>query len=105
MLEAATDRNDGIANSAAGLFTSDGTATIINAGFIPFSVEIFNETDNITWHKIVTMGAAVCVKRVAAAQTMDATTAIVIGPRADQSVTLSAALCGTAKAISWRIAR
>jgi hypothetical protein len=106
MLEAASGRNNGIANSAYGLFTSDGTATVINVGFVPTIVEVFNETDNIVWRKIVSMGATICVKTVAAGtQTMDATTAITIGSNADNTVTLSAALCGTAKAISWRVAR
>jgi hypothetical protein len=93
-------RADGIVNVVSGSFTSDNTATTLTLGFIPLEVFVVNETDVITWRKLDPQAAANCIKVVAAGtMTLDTGSAIVINT--DGTVTLSATLCGNAKAIKF----
>jgi hypothetical protein len=104
MLNSPSARADGVVNSAIGSFAADGTACIINLGFVPHQVIVFNETDVIRWEKLGSQVAANCIKTIAAGtMTLDTTSAIVIN--ADGTVTLSAALCANGKAIKYRAMR
>lgn len=95
-----TSRADGIINSASGSLTGDATATTITLGFNPLQVFVVNSTDTITWNKIAGMAAANSVKTVAAGTTtIDTGSAILIN--GDGTITLSATLAASAKAIAW----
>lgn len=97
-------RADGVVNSASGSFTGDGSAQQIALGFIPTHCVVVNETDTIIWEKVDPQVAANCIKTVAAGTTtIDTTSAIVFN--ADQTMTLSAALCAAGKAIVFRAMR
>lgn len=97
-------REDGVARSATFSFTGDGGAQTITLGFVPTEVQIINETDVILWSKIDPMAAANSIKQVAAGTTtLDTGSAIVIN--ADGTLTLSATLAASGKAIKGRAAR
>jgi hypothetical protein len=91
-------RADGIVNVLTASWTGDAAAQTITLGFVPTQVTIVNETDVIVWTKIDPMAAANCIKVVAAGtMTLDATSAIVINT--DGTLTLSAGLNATGKAL------
>jgi hypothetical protein len=93
-------RADGIVNVASGSFTSDGSAQTVTLGFVPLHVLVVNETDVILWEKFDPMVAANCIKVVTAGTTtVDTGSAIVIN--SDGTLTLSATLVGTSKAIKF----
>lgn len=93
-------RNDGIANTVSGSFTGDGAAQILNLGFVPQQIIIFNETDAIRWEKLDQQVAANSIKTIGVGtMTLDATSAILFN--VDGTVTLSAALAAAAKAIKF----
>jgi hypothetical protein len=97
-------RGDGIVNSYTASWTGDGAAQTINLGFVPTHVIIVNETDVIRWEKIDPMAAANCLKTVTAGTlTLDATSAIVVN--SDGTLTLSAGLNASAKALKIRACR
>lgn len=91
-------RADGIVNSQTASWTGDGAAQTITLGFVPLHVIVINETDVIRWEKIDPMAAANCLKTIAAGtMTLDATSAIVIN--SDGTLTLSAGLSASGKAL------
>lgn len=93
-------RADGIVNSAYGSFTGDGAASTITLGFNPQHMIVVNETDATTWQKIAGMAAANSVKTVTAGTTtVDTGSAILFN--GNGTVTLSATLGASAKAIAW----
>lgn len=93
-------RSDGVINSVHGSLTGDGSASVVNLGFNPAKVVVFNSTDVIRWEKDASMAAANCIKQVAAGtMTNDSTSAILFN--GDGSITLSAALGASGKAISF----
>lgn len=97
----ATSQAASVTGFASGSFTSDGTAGTINIGFTAREVNVVNETDTIIWRKMDGQAAANCVKTVAVGTTtVDTGSAILINT--DRTITLSATLCGTAKAIAWQ---
>lgn len=90
-------------NRTDGYFTSTGDAVEIRTGFKARKVTIINDTDGITWEKFRGMADANTIKMVlggSLAGTKDTGSAIAI---ADRTVTLSAALVGTAKNIVFHI--
>lgn len=98
--DTATSRSGSIVNFSSGSFTSDNTACVVTVGFVPRWVKVVNSTDVIVWEKIEGMAAANCIKTVTAGTTtVDTGSAILINT--DGTVTLSATLCGNAKAIAW----
>src|SRR3954471_471864 len=91
-------RGDGVVNSCTFSLTGDAAANTITLGFVPTHVVVFNETDVIRWEKIDPMAAANCIKVVAAGtMTLDTGSAIVINT--DGTLTLSAGLNASAKAL------
>lgn len=91
-------RGDGVVNVATASWTGDAAVQTITLGFVPYQVVIFNETDVIRWEKFDPMAAANCIKVVAAGtMTLDATSAIVINT--DGTLTLTAGLNASAKAL------
>lgn len=103
----ATSQAMGLSNFASGSFTSDGNDYSITLGFKPRYVKIVNSTDVIVWEKIEGMAAANSVKTVAGTTGANdtVTTTVETGSdiliNADNTLSLSAALAGTSKAISW----
>jgi hypothetical protein len=91
-----TRRGDGIVRSQDGAFVGDGTAAVINLGFIPSFFLLINQTDVITYEKLRGMAAANCIK-VVAAGTMTLDTGAVITIGTDGTVTISAAANVAAK--------
>ena len=90
----------GVCNFASGSFTSDNTATTVTLGFTARWIRIVNSTDTITWEKQAGMAAANAVKVVAVGtMTIDTGSAVLINTNG--TLTLSAALVGATKAISW----
>lgn len=90
-------------NRTDGFFTSTGDPVQINTGFQPRKITVFNETDGIKWEWYRGMAAANSIKILLGGSptlTKDTSTAFVIAGRA---ITLSAALCGTAKNIIYHI--
>lgn len=91
----------GISEFASGKFTSDGTAAVVTLGFVPRYIQIFNETDVITWEKFEGQADANSHKIVAAGtKTTDTGSAIVISST-NRTFTLSTTVCGTSKTIYW----
>jgi hypothetical protein len=88
-----------VANFASGSFTSDGNATIVKLGFTARRVEAVNSTDTIVWTKLEGMAAANCVKVTSTTQSIETSSDILINT--DKTITLSATLVGSSKAISW----
>lgn len=103
----ATSQALGINNFASGSFTSDGNDYIVTLGFKPRWVKVVNSTDTIIWEKIEGMAAANSIKTLAGTTgandtvttSIDTGSAILIN--ADGTISLSATLADTAKAISW----
>jgi len=93
--------NGGISNFSAGSFTSDGTAATVTLGFNPSWVKVVNTTDNIQWDKIYGMPAANSVKTVGGTVAITQDTGSAILFNGDGTITLSATLAGTSKAISF----
>lgn len=97
-------RSDGVVNSVTGSLTGDAAANTITCGFVPTHVIVIDETDAIRWEKIDPMVAANCLKTVTAGTTtVDTGSAIVINT--DGTVTLSATLAASGKALKFRCAR
>lgn len=94
----ASARSGGVINTASGAFTSDGNATILNLGFAPNCIRVINETDAIIWDKMSGEAAANCMKTDTAVA-LSTSSDIVINT--DGTVTLSATVVGTTKAIRW----
>lgn len=94
----ASARSGGVINSASGGFTSDGNITILNLGFAPSMVRVINETDAIIWDKLGGEAAANCMKTDTAVA-LSTSSDIVIN--SDGTVSLSATVVGTSKAIRW----
>lgn len=93
-------RNRSINASDSGKFTGDGAATTITLGYNPSCLVVVNETDAVRWEKIKGMAAANSLKLTGVpAFTVDTTSAILFN--GDGTVTLSAALGASGKAISW----
>jgi hypothetical protein len=93
-------RPDGVVNAVSGSLTGDAAANTINCGFIPLHVIVINETDAIRWEKIDPMVAANTLKTVTAGTTtVDTGSAIVINT--DGTVTLSATLAASGKALKF----
>lgn len=93
-------RGDGIVNAVSGSFTGDGAAQIINLGFNPIQLVLFNETDVVRFDKLDTQLAANSIKVIAAGtMTLDAGSAIVFN--GDNTVTISAATSIAAKAFKF----
>lgn len=95
-------------NMHTGDFTSSGDDVVINLGFKPRRITIINETDGITYQRIVGMAAANTVKFVlggSLAGTKDTGSAIVEsdGGSGNYSVTIPAATAGTSKHIVYCI--
>lgn len=84
-------------------FTSDGNPVVVPLGFLPVYIKIVNDTDGIAWEWIRGLAATHSTKLTGAADlAVDTTGAVVVsGDTLDGNmlVTLSAALCGTAKNI------
>lgn len=103
----ATSQAMSISNFASGSFTSDGNDYSITLGFKPRYVKIINSTDVIIWEKVEGMAAANSVKTVAGSTGANdtITTSVETGSdilfNSDGTMSLSAALAGTSKAISW----
>jgi hypothetical protein len=92
--------SNGVMNFQAGSFTSDGTDTTLELGFVPRWIKVVNSTDVIVWEKIEGMAAVDSIKTVTAGTTtIDTGSAIIIND--DGTVVLEAATVGSAKAISW----
>lgn len=95
-----TKNSGGVVNNASGTVTGAAAAVTITLGFIPQSVEVYNETDVILWKKFPTQAAANCIKIVATAvMTNDTGSAIVINT--DGTVTLSATLAASGKVLHY----
>lgn len=97
-----------IHNLHTGDFTSTGDDVVINLGFKPRRITVINETDGITYQRIVGMAAANSVKFVlggSLAGTLNTATAIVETDNlaGNYSVTIPAATAGTAKHIVYAI--
>lgn len=92
-------QSDGVNSFRHGSFTSDGSAQIINPGFVPNSIEVINETDAILWKKFQPMVAANSIK-IDTAVAVDTGSQILFNT--DGTVTLGATLVGTSKAIKFR---
>ena len=94
----ATSKTGTILNCISGSFTSDGNATIVTLGFTPRFCKIVNSSDTIVWDKLEGMAAANCVKTTATTESIETSSDILF---AAGTMTLSATLVGTTKAISW----
>jgi hypothetical protein len=93
-------RADGIVNVVTGSLTGDAAANTITCGFVPLQVIVINETDATKWEKFDPMVAANTIKTVTAGTlTVDTGSAIVIN--SDGTVTLSATLCASGKALKF----
>lgn len=91
-------RADGVVNVQTFSLTGDAAANTVNLGFVPTLVEIINETDATLWRKWDPMVAANCIKVVTAGTlTVDTGSAIVIN--SDGTLTLSATLAASGKAL------
>jgi len=89
----------GIAQSACGIATGDGTALSVTCGWRPKFVTVFNKTDVIKHEKIDGMLATETIKTVTAGtMTLDTTSAIVL---TDRGFIVSAAMNGAADALVW----
>lgn len=78
--------------------TGDAAANTVTCGFVPSSVKIVNETDATVWEKFDPMVDANTIKTVTAGTTtVDTGSAIVIND--DGTLTLSATLCASGKAL------
>jgi hypothetical protein len=100
MLASTSKKAEGIARGAAGSFTGDGTACIINLGFNPLSFKLVNSTDAIVYEKISGMAANACIKTVTAGTTtIDATSQVLFN--GDGTVTIAAASNVAAKAFAF----
>jgi hypothetical protein len=90
-----------------GNFTSAGNAVQINVGFTPLSVDIMDVTGALMWHWQVGMPAINSVKTTlgTVACVLDATSAITVATdlAGNGTVTLSAAMVGSAKNICYAI--
>jgi hypothetical protein len=83
-------RGDGIVRIQDGAFVGDGTACIINLGFIPTFFQLINLTDATVYEKTRGMPAASSLKVVTAGTTtVDATSPILFN--SDGTVTINAA--------------
>lgn len=89
----------------SGFFTSDGNAVQINVGFAPLQVDIVDTAGVLLWAWQLGMPATNSIKTATGAVTVDATSAIVVAVdlAGNGTVTLSAALCGSAKNICYHI--
>jgi hypothetical protein len=102
-----TTDSGNVVNFSSGSFTSNGNATQLNLGFTARYVKVVNSTDAIIWEKIEGMAAANTVKITGTpTEAVDTGSAIVVDTDTGYNapgltVTLSATLCGTSKAISW----
>lgn len=97
-------RADGIVNVVTGSLTGDAAVNTINCGFVPLYVMVVNETDAIVWQKFDPMVAANSVKTVTAGTTtVDTGSAILINT--DGTVTLSATVAASAKALKFMCRR
>ncbi len=110
----------GIANFASGYFTSDGNATIIGStkigavsgpggstavlqdglGFTPRFVRVYNRTDNLLWEWYEGTAATETFLTTGSSGVISVTTNSDILVAAN-SLTLSATLVGSSKAIKW----
>lgn len=91
---------DGIQGLCTGSLTGDAAANTITCGFVPSEVTVINETDATLWRKFDPMVAANSIKTVTAGTlTVDTGSAIVINT--DGTVTLSATLCASGKALKF----
>lgn len=91
-------RADGIVNSQTFSWTGDAATQTITLGFVPTHVKIVNETDATIWEKFDPMAAANTIKVVTAGTTtVDTGSAIVINT--DGTLTLSATLSASGKAL------
>lgn len=91
-------KSDGVSGCMEAAYTGDGTAVTISVGFNPTWALVINETDATTWEKISVQAAANCIKTVTAGtMTIDTGSAIVFN--GDGTVTLSATLGASGKAI------
>lgn len=93
-------QSDGVNSFRHGSFTSDGSAQIVTLGFVPNCIEVINETDTIFWKKFQPMAAANCLKITATTLSVETSSDILFN--SDGTVTLSATLVGTSKAIKFR---
>lgn len=90
----------GVSEFASGKFTADGTAITVTVGFTPRYMQVYNETDVITWEKFEGQPAANSHKTIAAGtKTADTGSAIVIN--ADKTVTLSTTCAPSGKVMYW----
>lgn len=96
-----------VSNFASGAFTSDGNVTIVSLGFKPRYLKVLNETDVLIWEKFEGQVAANSLKTNPGTTTASdtITTTVETGSdiviNTDNTVTLSAALVGTSKALRW----
>ena len=89
----------GISEFASGKFTGDGTAAVVTLGFTPRYIQVYNETDVITWEKFEGQPDANSHKTVAAGtKTADTGSAIVIGTK---SFTISTGAAPNGKVLYW----
>ena len=95
-------KQGGVPQMVSGHFTSDGSAQVLTLGFTPQRVTVVNETDTIVWDKLGSMTAANCVKVTSTTQSIETSSDILINT--DGTVTLSATLVGTSKAIKFTAA-
>lgn len=89
----------GVPQSVCGSFTSDNNAQTLTLGFIPSAIFVINETDTIRWDKWRSMTAANCIKTTSTTQSVETSSDILINT--DGTVTLSATLVGSSKAIKF----
>lgn len=94
-----------IGKDVYGFFTSAGNPVQINCGFSPMQVDIVDVTGVLLWHWQLGMPATNSIKTATGAVTVDATSAIVVATdlAGNGTVTLSAAMVGSAKNICYAI--
>jgi hypothetical protein len=94
-----------LGKSVFGFFTSANNPVQINCGFAPLEVDIVDTAGVLLWHWQLGMPATNTVKTATGAVTIDTTSAIVVATdvAGNGTVTLSAALVGNAKNISFAI--
>jgi hypothetical protein len=101
MATATVDSRNHISDTASGSFTGDGAATTITIGFSPTRMKVVNATDTIIWEKTKDMATNASIKITGTPTVAIDTTSAILFNSDNKTVTLSAALGASGKAISW----